>query len=507
MKVLLNSLFHPELVRGGAQQICYELFEGLKARPDIEPILLAAIEPRFAALYKTGARITGFDNRPNEYVFLNRDFDFAWNKATSPPLVEAYAQFLETIQPDVVHFHHFLLFGINLLPLTRRVLPRAKIIFTFHEFLAICAADGQMLRHSDKSLCTRSSNVRCHQCFPDRGPEQFFLREMWMKRHLAAVDRFTAPSRFMIEHYVDWGLDRARIDHVTNGQRDYSGGVALTDDRKRRNRFGFFGQMVDNKGIWVILRAVEQLRSEGFDDFTIEINGDNLRYASQARRTEIEEFRAAEAKLPFAEQKVVFNGSYHVDELAPRMARIDWCIVPSTWWEIFGLVISESWMFKRPVIASDVGGPRERVRHNEDGLLFAVADAKALADTIRRACTEEGLWERLVAGIRPPAGRDVMVDGYLATYEVAEPPEAPPDIAEPEEPTVWAPVWAPTPTPRPLATAARPVAESVAVRPADGQADLAEPVPVTPRPVTPEPPPEPATPAPSGRRTAGRRRN
>ena len=31
MKVLLVSLFHPELVRGGAQQICYELFEGLKA--------------------------------------------------------------------------------------------------------------------------------------------------------------------------------------------------------------------------------------------------------------------------------------------------------------------------------------------------------------------------------------------------------------------------------------------------------------------------------------------
>jgi len=30
LKVLLISLFHPELVRGGAQQICYELFEGLK---------------------------------------------------------------------------------------------------------------------------------------------------------------------------------------------------------------------------------------------------------------------------------------------------------------------------------------------------------------------------------------------------------------------------------------------------------------------------------------------
>ena len=43
MKVLLLSLFHPELVRGGAQQVCYELFEALKAKPDVEPVLLAAV--------------------------------------------------------------------------------------------------------------------------------------------------------------------------------------------------------------------------------------------------------------------------------------------------------------------------------------------------------------------------------------------------------------------------------------------------------------------------------
>lgn len=419
MKVLLLSLFHPELVRGGAQQICYELFEGLKERDGIEPVLLCAIEPRFTALYKSGARITGFDNRPNEYVFLNRDYDYVWNKAANPQLIEAYAEFLEMVRPDVVHFHHFLLFGINLLPLTRRILPDAKLVFTFHEFLSICAANGHMLRLSDGSLCTRASNVRCHQCFPDRGPEQFFMREQWMKRHLSVVDRYTAPSRFMIEHYVDWGLPREKIDHVTNGQRDYSGGVVPMEARAKRNRFGFFGQMVDNKGVWVLLRAVEQLRAEGFRDFRVEINGDNLRYASEARRKEIEEFLAAEAKLPYAEQNVVFNGSYHVDQLSQRMARIDWCIVPSTWWEIFGLVISEAWMFRRPVIASDVGGPKERVRHGEDGLLFSVGDPRALADAIRRACTEEGLWDRLVAGIRPPASRDVMVDGYLATYAAA----------------------------------------------------------------------------------------
>ncbi|MDQ2802529.1 MAG: hypothetical protein M3Y41_07535, partial [Pseudomonadota bacterium] len=59
LKVLLVSLFHPELVRGGAQQVCYELFEGLKERDNIEPTLLASIDASLPALYKSGARITG----------------------------------------------------------------------------------------------------------------------------------------------------------------------------------------------------------------------------------------------------------------------------------------------------------------------------------------------------------------------------------------------------------------------------------------------------------------
>ena len=142
-----------------------------------------------------------------------------------------------------------------------------------------------MVRRTDQSLCRKASGVRCHQCFPDRSPEHFFMREMWTKRHFDAVDLFTTPSRFMIEHYVDWGIDRSRIRHVTNGQRDYSMGSHASPPPARRNRFGFFGQLVDNKGVHVILKAVDLLRAEGFTDFVVEINGDNLRYASEQRRT------------------------------------------------------------------------------------------------------------------------------------------------------------------------------------------------------------------------------
>jgi glycosyltransferase involved in cell wall biosynthesis len=421
MNVLLISLFHPELVRGGAQQICYELFQGLKEEPGITPTLLASIDDSQPALYKSGARITGFDGRAGEFLFLSKEYDYWWHRTSSVQLLESYAEFLQIIRPDVVHFHHFLTLGIDLLSLTRKVLPRARIVLTFHEFLAICAADGHMLRKTDGSLCTQASAVRCHQCLPQIPPEQFFVRERWMKKHLAAVDVFTTPSRFMIKHYTDWGIDPKRISQVANVQQDLRGTAVAAERRTRRNRFGFFGQLVDVKGIQVLLRAVEILRAEGFTDFTVELNGDNLRYASEARRQEIEGFLARESAKPLAEQNVHFNGSYQVEQLAGRMARIDWCIVPSIWWEIFGLVISEAWMFGRPVIVSNVGGPAERVRHNVDGLHFQVGDAASLAEAMRRACTEKGLWEKLAAGIAAPLPRARMVREYCALYRDERP--------------------------------------------------------------------------------------
>ena len=158
--------------------------------------------------------------------------------------------------------------------------------------------------------------------------------------------------------------------HVSNGQRNYGEGAATDNEDRPRNRFGFFGQMVDNKGVWVLLQAVEHLRAEGFTDFVVELNGDNRQFASEQRRNELEAFLEREREKPIAEQNVVFNGSYHTEQLAARMSRVDWCIVPSVWWETFALVISEAWMFRRPVIASNVGAPGERIRHEVDGLLF-----------------------------------------------------------------------------------------------------------------------------------------
>ncbi len=433
MRILEISLFHPELIRGGAQQAAYELFLGMQ-RSELDATLLASADlsgPN--ALFKPGAIITGFDGRRNEFLFLSDSFDHAWLRNLNIRSLKCFEDFLLDRRPDVIHFHHFLTFGLELFLLARRALPKAKLFLTLHEFLAICRADGHMLRTFDKTLCTTASPVRCHQCFPDISPEMFRLREDWVKHALAAFDGFIAPTAFVRDRYAAWGLPPHRIHVISNAQSDYSRleswrlrPPSPADQIRRHNRFAFFGQLVDVKGLGVVFEALDIFAKRYEQELTFEINGSNLKFASEKFRTRFEEFVSGKHGLP-ERIKITWHGSYAMTDLPARMARIDWVLVPSIWWEIFGLVLSEAFMFRRPPIASRIGGLAERVRHETDGLLFDAGDAGELADIFYRCITEDGLWERLSSASPGVPSVESVVEQHLKVFAgrpAHEPPRA-----------------------------------------------------------------------------------
>src|SRR4029078_3147436 len=153
-------------------------------------------------------------------------------------------------------------------------------ILTFHEFLAICMANGQMVRTPDQALCRQSSPVKCSECFPHLSPEFFRMRQMWIKHHFEMVDLFVAPSQFLRRVYEDWGIPPEKIVAIPHGYRPWGGPKATVVNadatRKSHKRFAFFGQLIDNKGLLVLFDPIRILRSRGIKDFTVDIHGANL---------------------------------------------------------------------------------------------------------------------------------------------------------------------------------------------------------------------------------------
>jgi glycosyltransferase involved in cell wall biosynthesis len=396
MKALVLSHAHPAFSIGGAQVASYNLFQGLKALDGWDAHYLAGVGPPVA---RHGAPpLMSLGQGPDETLWWANDFDWLHlGTRDLGALVDHLERFLADLRPDVVNFHHVMGFGVQALRATRRALGDVPIVLTLHEYLPICANHGQMIKARSGALCGRASPTDCGVCFPEIGPANLLRRELFLKSFLAEVDAFVSPSRFLLGRFADWGLPRDRLVMIENG---LEGGPAAParplPPGGRRNRFAYFGQLNPFKGIRVLVDAVTRIPQDVWGDAILYVFGGNLEHQPEEFQTAVRElFRLAGRRLRFM-------GSYKSADLPALMREVDWTIVPSTWWENAPVVIQEAFHHGRPVIASDIGGMAEKVRHEVDGLHFHVGNPESLAEAMTRAIREPKLWDRLRAGVRAP---------------------------------------------------------------------------------------------------------
>jgi glycosyltransferase involved in cell wall biosynthesis len=150
----------------------------------------------------------------------------------------------------------------------------------------------------------------------------------------------------------------------------------------------------------------------------VEINGGNKQYASTAYLEKIMSCVEQLKKMPAGGSiEVRERGSYDRQQLAQRMGAVDWVLVPSTWWEIFGLVVSEAWMFGRPVIASSIAALKEQVRDGVNGFTFPARDARALAELMASLVGSERKWNEVNSSIKQPWSNVEMFDAHRSVWE------------------------------------------------------------------------------------------
>ncbi|MFQ5591160.1 MAG: glycosyltransferase family 4 protein, partial [Phycisphaerae bacterium] len=110
------------------------------------------------------------------------------------------------------------------------------------------------------------------------------------------------------------------------------------------------------------------------------------------------------------------------DDIPSHIARWDLSVMPSVC-ESFGGAALESSAMQVPVVAFDVGGLRETVRHGETGLLVRRGDHRALADTITSLLHDAHTRRRMGEAGRALVAREydwqVILDRWVCVYEAA----------------------------------------------------------------------------------------
>ncbi|MCU0985649.1 MAG: glycosyltransferase family 4 protein [Acetobacteraceae bacterium] len=404
MNILFLCHGHPALQTGGTEIAAHALFRTLKAE-GAQGLFVAGV----SALHRPASPGTPFQavgEAADEVLMRTEAFDrFFLSQTDLHGIGLEFARLLEEQRPDIVHIHHLLLIGVETIHLIRRILPDAKIVMTLHDYYGICAHEG-LMRTTDGRLCQAASVDACRRCLPDRSAMELRMRELHIRAMFRLVDHFIAPSRFLADRYIAWGLPAEAISVLPNGLAE----VPPAPHRvgaKRRDRFAFFGHINAFKGSTVALAASAQLSREGV------AHGLSLHGGTDYQTPEfIARFEALLAGAPDARH----HGAYARGSLPQLIAGADWVVMPSVWWENAPLVIQEAFLHRRPVIASAIGGMAEMVKDGVNGLLVPPDDPAALAAAMRRAATEPGLWRTLKAGIGKPVTIGQAARAHLALY-------------------------------------------------------------------------------------------
>lgn len=410
--ILVVSHNHPQFFPGGAEIFAYDLFNAIKTQGKYNAFFLAGVAGHSREM-RPGTPFQTVGDASDEILFWGNLFDlFYQSQQNFHALYVEFKELISQVKPDIIHFHHTLRIGLEALQVVRNTLPDVKIVYTLHEFILMCHNGGQMITAQTKELCDFPSPDRCSKCFPDYTPQQFKMRELFIKSHIALVDHFISPSYFLANRFIEWGIPESKITVLENGRQLQSPAPfrTLPPGSSARNCFGYFGQVNPFKGILLVLKAVELLTKNGYDNFRLDIFGGVTNGFPEFKES-FYEF------IDKYQDNVSYHGEYKQSEIPELISLVDWAIVPSTWWENSPLVIQEVFMHKRPIICSNIGGMAEKVTDYETGLHFRVRNHVSLAQKMEIAINNPELWQKFVDNIQPRLSMEASVSQHLSLYE------------------------------------------------------------------------------------------
>jgi phosphatidylinositol alpha-mannosyltransferase len=252
---------------------------------------------------------------------------------------------LEAFRPDVVHVHEPFSPSTGMFAALAATVP---VVATFHAY-------------ADRSFALAAFAP--------------FLKRVW-RRLSVRLAVSNAAAEFAGRHFQ--GTVRVVPNGLDVRQFQDAEPARLTG----APRLLFVGRLEPRKGFRFAVRAFGILADE-FPGAILVVAGDGP------------ERRAVQELPPAVSERVVMLGAVSQPDLPHYHAAVDVFLAPNTGGESFGIVLLEAMAAGLPVVASDIPGYREVVRHEVEGLLVPPRDPAALAAAVRRLLTDPDLAHRL----------------------------------------------------------------------------------------------------------------
>lgn len=386
--LFINSLYHPN-VGGGAEIIMQIQAEGL-VRRGFDVTVLATSD-------KVGLSSAEVLNGVKIYRAGIKNFYWQYNGRPSSSLLklgwhlrDMYNFQMKDYVTDVIEKEGItLVFCHNLSGWSVSVFDAIKslgipVVQVLHDQYFRCPNSNMFNGlHACKSQCAKCSVLR-------------YIH----KSASSKVDAVVGVSKFVLDSMISSGYFNDVPSYVINNARTLS----ISESYKvwsnpRELKFGYLGTLAKSKGIELLLEEFSNLNIES----TLFVGGKGM--------PEYEEY----LKSKYENNKSIQFLGY----VKPRefYELIDISIVPSIWPDTFPGVAFESLAYSVPVIANDIGGLPEIVKHEINGILCDTNVKNSISNAMLKLFEDRDLLLKLIENskdsVKPYLSVDRMLNEYL----------------------------------------------------------------------------------------------
>jgi glycosyltransferase involved in cell wall biosynthesis len=304
---------------------------------------------------------------------------------------------IEQFSPEVVNIQLAQGVGHNILS-ALTPFPHIRVLYVLHDLTLACVRTS-MFKNG------KNCEKQCAGCKISSLHKMSFFRG---KKNV----HFVSPSRSNLETLSSiLDLSEFPCSVIPNLDLAESAVANRKDNHQLKPaRFIYAGRLDSVKGIDFLLAVLDSLFRDGHR-FTMVVVGDG------PLREQIESDFGSREWL-------TLTGQVAPDRVSLFLREADMLLFPSVWREVLGNVILEALRVGVPAIVSDIGGPKEVIENDVNGLVVKAGSASAWKAAIQKVLTDDNLLLNLQANAEKTSGSysaDELGQQFLSLFSSPQP--------------------------------------------------------------------------------------
>lgn len=377
MRILFLTNFYPPASRGGYEQWCQEVGDGLRARGH-EVLVLTSTYGRDALRSPDPHWVRRELHLEMEFATLkNAVWFFTRRKKREQENLALLRETVQTWNPEFTLVWGMWNFPRSLPALAETLMPERTAYYMGDYWPALPSQYENYWNASPRSFFTGLPKF-----FLKPIAQRILLREKKPPLHLRRV---LFPSDFMRREFEQKGITstEGRVVFGAIDTNPYVEGGRLPKANDVLSLL-FVGRLTREKGVQTAIEAVAHLvRKNGINNLKLMVVGDGESGYIDSLHAIVER----ESLASF----VTFMPAQPKELLPALYQQADIFLFTSIWQEPFGRVIVEAMASGMAVVGTAVGGAAEILVHDENSLVFEPGDSEHLARELKRLIEDSKL--------------------------------------------------------------------------------------------------------------------